>query len=128
MKLVGQRKPPDSDPGRKRRQNEDAFVCEPPLFAIADGMGGAQAGEVASALAAGALSERSGDGGGEERVDAADPGGEPARARTRVERRRRLRHGNDDDGRAGRGRAATSPSGTSATRAPTSCATTGSSS
>ena len=44
-----------SDPGRKRRQNEDAFVLRPPLFAIADGMGGARAGEIASALAAGAL-------------------------------------------------------------------------
>ncbi len=37
-----------SDPGRKRRRNEDAYVCEPPLFAVADGMGGAQAGESAS--------------------------------------------------------------------------------
>ena len=37
-----------TDPGRRRRHNEDAFVCEPPLFAIADGMGGAQAGELAS--------------------------------------------------------------------------------
>ncbi|HEU0304160.1 MAG TPA: Stp1/IreP family PP2C-type Ser/Thr phosphatase [Gaiellaceae bacterium] len=41
-----------TDPGRRRRHNEDAFVCEPPLFAIADGMGGAQAGELASRLAA----------------------------------------------------------------------------
>jgi PPM family protein phosphatase len=57
-----------TDPGRKRRGNEDSFVCRPPLFAIADGMGGARAGEVASALAAGALSESSVDGGGEERV------------------------------------------------------------
>jgi protein phosphatase len=46
-----------SDTGRKRRQNEDAHVCEPPLFAIADGMGGAQAGEVASRLAAAAFEE-----------------------------------------------------------------------
>jgi serine/threonine protein phosphatase PrpC len=44
-----------SDPGRRRRQNEDAFVREPPLFAVADGMGGAQAGEIASRLAAAAL-------------------------------------------------------------------------
>jgi protein phosphatase len=44
-----------SDPGRKRRRNEDAYVCDPPLFAVADGMGGAQAGELASRLAAGAL-------------------------------------------------------------------------
>ena len=46
-----------SDTGRKRRQNEDSFVCEPPLFAIADGMGGAQAGEVASRLAAAVFEE-----------------------------------------------------------------------
>lgn len=46
-----------TDPGRKRRGNEDAYVSRPPLFAIADGMGGAQAGEVASALAAEALRE-----------------------------------------------------------------------
>jgi protein phosphatase len=60
-----------SDPGRKRRRNEDSFVCEPPLFAVADGMGGAQAGEVASQLAAGAVREGnggSGDGDGERLV------------------------------------------------------------
>jgi PPM family protein phosphatase len=57
-----------TDPGRKRRQNEDAFVLRPPLFAIADGMGGARAGEIASALAAGALSEATAESGGEERV------------------------------------------------------------
>jgi len=57
-----------TDTGRKRRRNEDAFVCEPPLFAVADGMGGAQAGEVASGLAAAALREGGGDGTGERRV------------------------------------------------------------
>jgi protein phosphatase len=57
-----------TDPGRKRRRNEDSFVCQPPLFAIADGMGGAQAGEVASGLAAAALKEGGADGGGERRV------------------------------------------------------------
>ena len=36
-------------------RNEDAYVFEPPLFAIADGMGGARAGEVAAGIAATAL-------------------------------------------------------------------------
>ena len=57
-----------TDPGRKRRINEDSFVLAPPLFAVADGMGGAQAGEVASGLAAGALEESGANGGGERRV------------------------------------------------------------
>jgi serine/threonine protein phosphatase PrpC len=57
-----------TDTGRKRRRNEDAFVCEPPLFAIADGMGGAQAGEVASRLAAAAVREGGAGSGGEERI------------------------------------------------------------
>ena len=58
-----------SDTGRKRRHNEDSYVCEPPLFAIADGMGGAQAGEVASELAANALHEHALESGaGEDRV------------------------------------------------------------
>ena len=56
-------------PGRKRRHNEDSYVVEPPMFAVADGMGGAKAGEVASGLAAAALKETGTDGGsGEERV------------------------------------------------------------
>jgi PPM family protein phosphatase len=57
-----------SDTGRRRRRNEDAFVCAPPLFAVADGMGGAQAGEVASGLAAAVLEEAAGEERGEERV------------------------------------------------------------
>jgi len=57
-----------TDPGRKRRQNEDAFVLRPPLFAIADGMGGARAGEVASALAASAVNDAGAGSGGEQRV------------------------------------------------------------
>jgi PPM family protein phosphatase len=57
-----------TDPGRTRRHNEDAYVIEPPLFAIADGMGGAQAGEVASRLATAALKEAGANGGGEQRI------------------------------------------------------------
>jgi len=56
--------------GRKRRHNEDAYVCEPPLFAIADGMGGARAGEVASSLAAAAVQTSEPAGDGKERVAA----------------------------------------------------------
>ena len=51
-----------SDTGKKRRRNEDSYVVAPPLFAVADGMGGAQAGEVASKLAAAALKETHPDG------------------------------------------------------------------
>ena len=57
-----------SDTGKKRRRNEDSYVVAPPLFAVADGMGGAQAGEVASKLAAAAVEEGDGSSTGEERV------------------------------------------------------------
>ncbi|HVD42368.1 MAG TPA: Stp1/IreP family PP2C-type Ser/Thr phosphatase [Gaiellaceae bacterium] len=57
-----------TDPGRTRRHNEDSYVIEPPLFAIADGMGGAQAGEVASGLATAALKEGQADAAGEQRI------------------------------------------------------------
>jgi protein phosphatase len=40
-----------TDTGRQRRGNEDASYARAPLFVVADGMGGAQAGEVASQIA-----------------------------------------------------------------------------
>ncbi|HET6498903.1 MAG TPA: protein phosphatase, partial [Coriobacteriia bacterium] len=44
-----------TDIGRVRAHNEDAVLTEPPLFAVADGLGGHQAGEIASAAAIEAL-------------------------------------------------------------------------
>src|SRR5215212_11486142 len=40
-----------SDLGRQRQGNEDNYFVRAPLFVVADGMGGAQAGEVASEIA-----------------------------------------------------------------------------
>jgi protein phosphatase len=60
----------DTDTGRARRANEDAYFARAPLFAVADGMGGAQAGEVASHLAVEVLEDGLPDGPGsvEERL------------------------------------------------------------
>ena len=44
-----------TDTGRQRNANEDSLFARPPVFVVADGMGGAQAGEVASQTAADAF-------------------------------------------------------------------------
>jgi serine/threonine protein phosphatase PrpC len=54
--------------GRVRRNNEDSYIVEPPLFVLADGMGGAQAGEVASRLTIEAFAGFPDNGGAEERL------------------------------------------------------------
>lgn len=59
-----------TDTGRRRMRNEDALVVRPPLFAVADGMGGARAGEIAARLAADALESARADVTGEDGIAA----------------------------------------------------------
>lgn len=51
-----------SDRGRVRRVNEDSYLAEPPLFLVADGMGGHSFGDRASQAAVAAFSSLSGVG------------------------------------------------------------------
>ena len=50
-----------SDVGRRREVNQDSLVAIPPIFAVADGMGGHAAGEIASAAVARRLAELGGN-------------------------------------------------------------------
>jgi PPM family protein phosphatase len=51
--------------GRQRRANEDSHYARAPLFAVADGMGGAQAGEIASRIAVETIGADAGAGPGD---------------------------------------------------------------
>ena len=51
-----------SDTGTLRVQNEDSFLAEEKIFVVADGMGGHNAGEVASAMAIKMLAEAQANG------------------------------------------------------------------
>ena len=58
-----------TDTGRQRRENEDSAMAQAPVFVVADGMGGARAGEVASQLAIETFEQGLPDAGnGEERL------------------------------------------------------------
>src|SRR4051794_3855025 len=59
-----------TDVGRQRHTNEDNLYDAPPLFAVADGMGGAQAGEVASEMAIGEfVAERDSEAAAEDQLE-----------------------------------------------------------
>lgn len=58
-----------TDVGRQRQANEDSYMARSPLFVVADGMGGAQAGEVASLTAIQAFQAGLPDGVPEEAIE-----------------------------------------------------------
>lgn len=93
-----------SDRGRVRDGNEDTLLDLPGagLFAVADGMGGHAAGEVASGLAAEAMEEELADGGdGKGRAGLAPP--DRLRAAVREANRRIRSDARDEPSRSGMG-------------------------
>jgi protein phosphatase len=87
-----------SDVGRHRQTNEDSYLTASPVFAVADGMGGARAGEVASKMAVEEFTSASGEGTPEERL-----------ARIATSANRRIwEHAQADESRAGMGTTLTS--------------------
>ena len=83
-----------TDVGRQRSSNEDSFLESAPVFAVADGMGGARAGEVASRIAVETLADG----------DAGDGEAEAQLAETAQAANRRIYElAQKDDSRAGMG-------------------------
>ena len=119
MTLVVAEEAHKTDTGRQRQANEDSYFARSPLFAVADGMGGAQAGEVASRIAAGAF-ERETDSASPPEVRLEGVAKEANREIHELAQRDLLPggHGHDADGRAGQRRPGLR-SATSATAAPT---------
>src|SRR5437588_6564969 len=83
-----------TDTGRQRRENEDSALARAPVFGVADGMGGAQAGEVASRIAIDAFEAGLGDSGSpEERL-----AGRVREANRQIYDRSRAEHGREGMG------------------------------
>lgn len=90
-----------TDIGDRRDHNEDALLAAPPVFAVADGMGGHARGDMASAVVIAALAtlaERAADG---SRVHAEDVVAALAGAAAEIQRRMGEDHGGTQDTVAG---------------------------